>query len=139
MRLHATAVARRTRVGWRAVQLRGPSGAGKSDLALRLISQGWWLVGDDYLEAWRSGEGLFVSAAETIAGLIEVRHLGVTPLPALPSARAALLIDCVREAERLPEPARETIEGVFLPRLELVALQPSAVAKVDLALRRALS
>ena len=136
MRLHATAVARATSAGWRAALLRGPSSAGKSDLALRLIGQGWRLVGDDYIEAWRSGGRLYVSASEPIAGLMEVRHLGVLGQPPLPSARAVLLVDCVRDAERLPEPAREAVEGVALPRLELVALEPSAPAKVELALAR---
>ena len=88
MRLHATAVARATSAGWRAALLRGPSSAGKSDLALRLIGQGWRLVGDDYIEAWRSGGRLYVSASEPIAGLMEVRHLGVLGQPPLPSARA---------------------------------------------------
>ena len=136
MRLHATAVARATSAGWRAALLRGPSSAGKSDLALRLIGQGWRLVGDDYIEAWRSGGRLYVSASEPIAGLVEVRHLGVLGQPPLPCARAVLMIDCVRDAERLPEPAREVIEGVDLPRLELVALEPSAPAKVELALAK---
>ena len=136
MRLHATAVARATSAGWRAALLRGPSSAGKSDLALRLIGQGWRLVGDDYIEAWRSGGRHFVSASEPIAGLMEVRHLGVLGQPPLPSARAVLLVDCVRDAERLPEPAREAVEGVALPRFELVALEPSAPAKVELALAR---
>ena len=136
MRLHATAVARATSAGWRAALLRGPSSAGKSDLALRLIGQGWRLVGDDYIEAWRSGGRLYVSASEPIAGLMEVRHLGVLGQPPLPSARAVLLVDCVRDAERLPEPAREAVEGVALPRFELVALEPSAPSKVELALAR---
>ena len=119
MRLHATAVARATSAGWRAALLRGPSS-----------------VGDDYIEAWRSGGRLYVSASEPIAGLMEVRHLGVLGQPPLPSARAVLLVDCVRDAERLPEPAREAVEGVALPRFELVALEPSAPAKVELALAR---
>ena len=78
MILHATAVATATGQGWRAVLLRGPSGSGKSDLALRLMERGWRLVGDDYVEAWASGAGLFAAPASRLAGVIEARGVGLT-------------------------------------------------------------
>ena len=59
------------------------SGAGKSDLALRALQAGWRLVADDYALVWRSGEGLWARAPETIVGRIEARGLGVVPEPAL--------------------------------------------------------
>ncbi len=139
MRLHATAVARHTGQGWRAVLLRGPSGAGKSDLALRLLSQGWRLIGDDYVEAWASGGVVFCAPSDRIAGLMEVRAVGVTAQRFLGCARAVLIVDCGSEPERLPEPQTEEVAGVELTRLALSALEPSAPAKVELALLRALS
>ena len=77
--LHATAVA----IDGRAVLLRGPSGSGKSDLALRLIDAGARLVADDQSELSRRGDVLMVRAPATIAGLIEVRGLGILRLDAL--------------------------------------------------------
>ncbi|WP_296817709.1 HPr kinase/phosphorylase [Brevundimonas sp.] len=138
--MHATAVAGWTRKGWRSVLLRGPSGAGKSDLAFRLMGRGWRLVGDDYVEVWASGNGLFVGPSERIAGLMEVRSLGLVGVRALCPARAVLLVDCATgPLERLPEPQTETLEGVRLPRLALDPFETSAPDKTILALSRALA
>lgn len=141
MRLHATCVALPHRRGWRAVLLRGPSGAGKSDLALRLIDAGARLVADDQTEIARRGRTLLATAPPSIAGLIEVRGLGIVPLPRdrrRASARIALLVDLVPpdRIERLPEPARETLLGVDLPVLALFPFEASAPAKLRLALQQ---
>ncbi|HJZ14329.1 MAG TPA: hypothetical protein VJ251_02575, partial [Stellaceae bacterium] len=82
--VHATAIA----IDGRAVLLRGPSGAGKSDLALRLIDGGARLVADDQAELRRAGERVMVRAPAEIAGLIEVRGIGI--LQVEPLAEAAL-------------------------------------------------
>jgi serine kinase of HPr protein (carbohydrate metabolism regulator) len=134
MILHASAVATATASGWRAVLLRGPSGSGKSDLALRLMERGWRLVGDDYVEAWASGDGLFVAPAPRIAGVIEARGVGLTGAAHLLLARAGLVVDCETPADRLPDPRAETIDGVALPRLSLSALEASAPRKIAAAL-----
>ena len=133
-RLHATAVARLAQGNWRAVLLRGPSGSGKSDLALRLIGRGWRLVGDDYVDVWASGGGLYVAPAPRIGGVIEARGLGLIAAPRLDLASVALLIDCDAVVERLPDPVTETLAGVTVPRLTLAALEASAPDKVDAAL-----
>ena len=59
------------------VLLRGPPGSGKSDLALRLISDGARLVADDRAELTVDSGQITVSPPSEIAGLIEVRGLGV--------------------------------------------------------------
>ncbi len=139
--VHATCVALRQGRSWRAVLLRGPSGAGKSDLALRLIEAGARLVADDQTHLAQKGGGLIATAPPALAGLIEVRGVGIVKLSRtqlLASAPVALLVDLVApdQVERLPEPTRETLQEVDVPRLALTPFEASAVAKLRLALGR---
>jgi HPr kinase/phosphorylase len=125
--VHASAVL----IGDRAVLVRGPSGAGKSRLVLELIWAGQagpldaaMLVGDDrvHLEA-RDGR-LWVRPAPELAGLIEVRGLGIRRLDHAASALVGWVVDLdAPDADRLPAPAalRTVINGVELPRLPVGA------------------
>ena len=132
--LHGTAIA------WNgeAVLLSGAPGAGKSDLAWRILENdpAARLVGDDRLEWQVEGGALWLSAPETLAGLIEIRGLGILTLPYAPKARLRLLIELVSRAEvpRLPLPAFREVESVPVPLLRLHAFDASAPAKVALAL-----
>ena len=130
--IHATAVA----IGGRAVLLRGPSGSGKSDLALRLIDAGAELIADDQCELTRRGEAIVVRAPATIAGLLEVRGIGIVRLAPCAAAPLALIADLVppERLERLPELGRETIHGVAVPVLALAPFEASAAAKLRLAM-----
>ncbi|MCA0301930.1 MAG: serine/threonine protein kinase [Proteobacteria bacterium] len=139
MNVHATCVALRLGRTWRGVLLRGPSGAGKSDLALRLVDEGARLVADDRTDLAVQGGRLVATAPRTIAGLLEVRGLGIVSLPAgrvAPRVAVALLVDLVapRRIERMPSPAREKLMGVTLPVLALAPFEASAAAKLRLAL-----
>ena len=140
--LHATCVALDGRDGPLGVLLRGPSGAGKSDLALRLIDRGARLVADDLCEVTvedgAAGPRLIARAPAEIAGVLEVRGLGIAEVPSLAQAPVALIVDLVapEEVERLPDAATEEILGVDLPRLALDPFEAAAPAKLDLALRR---
>ncbi len=141
MFVHATSVAMKTGRRWRAVLLRGPSGSGKSDLALRLIEGGARLIADDQTHLAKKGHALIASPPPALAGMIEVRGVGIVKLARgqlLAEAALALLVDLVRpeEVERMPEPARETLQDVALPRLALAAFEASTVAKLRLALAR---
>jgi HPr kinase/phosphorylase len=131
--IHATAVA----IDGRAVLLRGAPGAGKSDLALRLIDAGARLVADDQSELCRRGGAIIVHAPATIAGLIEVRGLGIVRIESLSEAPIALIADLVAadEVERLPERRTETILGLLLPLIAIAPFEASAAAKLRLALR----
>ena len=121
------------------VLLRGPSGIGKSDLALRLIDRGAVLVADDQVLLERDGERLLASAPESLAGLLEVRGLGILQFPHQEKAPIKLVIDLVeiREMERLPESVTEDFLGISLPLWTLSAREASADIKVRLAMQRA--
>jgi len=121
--IHASAVL----IGPKAALIRGPAGAGKSRLAFALIEAARAgtlpfarLVADDraHIEA-RAGR-LLVHPAPALAGLIEVRGLGIRRLPYEPVAAVGLVVDLAApDADRHParEAAETVIEGVTLPRL----------------------
>ena len=133
---HGTAVA----IDGEAVLLRGPSGAGKSDLALQLIDRGARLVADDQTLLRRVGDRVIAAAPPTIAGLIEIRGIGIITVEATDAAPLFLIADLIPlgEVERMPERTFETILGVSVPLVVLAALEASAAAKLRL-LRRALA
>ena len=135
--IHTTAVALVTAAGPRAVLLRGPSGSGKSDLGLRLIDAGARLVADDQSDLRREGEVIIVRAPAVIAGLIEVRGIGIVRVEPLAEAPLALIADLMapKAIERLPLPATERLLDVELPRIAVAPFEASAAAKVALALR----
>ncbi|HUB94624.1 MAG TPA: HPr kinase/phosphatase C-terminal domain-containing protein [Stellaceae bacterium] len=119
------------------VLLRGPSGSGKSDLALRLIEEGAVLIADDQTVLSPDGPALMMSAPAELAGLLEVRGLGIIRVPRVTRARLRLVFDLVpeREIERLPEPRSVTFAGVAVPLLALAPAAASATARLRLALR----
>lgn len=129
--IHASAVL----VGDRAVLIRGPSGAGKSRLAFDLILAGRagqiapaMLIGDDRLHVEsRPGEGqrhVLVRPSRALAGLIEIRGLGIRRIDFAPEAIVGLVVDLdAEDAARLPaaRALRTTITGVVLPRVPVAA------------------
>lgn len=119
-----------------AILLRGPSGSGKSDLALRLIDRGAALIADDYTEILADGGRILASPPAPLAGLLEIRGLGIIRLPCRHNVPVAVIFDLVAEetVERMPEPMRETLLGVELPVFRLAPFPASAVAKVHYAL-----
>jgi serine kinase of HPr protein (carbohydrate metabolism regulator) len=132
--IHASAVL----VGARAVLIRGPSAAGKSRLAWELIEAGRSgavrfarLVGDDRVHLRVAGGRLLVRPADTLAGLIELRGVGILRLDHEACAVVGLVVDlAAADAVRLPERGETIIEGIATPRL---AVAP-AVAALPLVL-----
>ena len=125
--IHASAVL----VGARAVLIQGPSGSGKSHLALALLQAGnggmlpfTRLVADDRAELEAVHGRLLVRPASTLAGLIEVRGLGIRRVPYEPLAVVGWVVELASaEAQRLPETASQSVEigQVRLPRLAVAA------------------
>ena len=121
--VHASAV----RVGARAVLIRGPSGAGKSRLAFDLILADRAgqlpqavLVGDDRVHLDTRDGQLVVRPVRQLAGLIEIRGLGIRRCDFVSEAIVGLVVDLsAPEAERLPPPEalRTEILGVWIPKI----------------------
>ena len=122
------------------VLLCGPSGSGKSDLALRLVDDGASLVADDRVDIVRRAGALWASAPASLAGLLEVRGIGIVRLDGRAGrcakrARLGLVVDLTDRAriERLPESATREFHGLGLPRIEIDPWTASAPAKLRLA------
>jgi len=125
--IHASAVL----IGARAVLIRGPAGSGKSRLALALLEAEHRvrlpfvrLIGDDRVQVEAEHGRLLVRSAPALAGLIEVRGLGIRRVPYEPLALVGFLMDLGdSEAVRLPDSASQHAEiaGVSLPRLAVAA------------------
>jgi HPr kinase/phosphorylase len=121
--VHASAVL----VDDRAVLIRGPSGSGKSHLAFDLILAGRAgqipsavLIGDDRVHLQVSGKELVVRPAPELAGLIEIRGLGIRRCEFASQAKVGLVVDLwAGDAERLPPVAamQTTIYGIKIPRV----------------------
>lgn len=130
--LHATCVA----IHGHGVLILGQSSAGKSDLALRLIDRGAELVSDDYTIVRRDVGALVASPPSRIAGMIEVRGIGLVTMPHLPACPVRLCVDLDGKAERMPDDHHITVAGLSLPVIALSAHEPSAPIKVELALKQ---
>jgi len=123
--IHASAVL----IERRAVLIRGPSGAGKSRLALDLILAGRagqipaaMLVGDDRVHLEAHGDQLTVSPAPQLAGLIEIRGLGIRRCEYAAEAVVGMVVDLsAPDAERLPPPEAllACVHGVEIPRIPI--------------------
>jgi serine kinase of HPr protein (carbohydrate metabolism regulator) len=121
--VHASAV----KVGDCAVLIRGPSGAGKSRLAFDLILAGRAglvpnavLVGDDRVRLDTHGRQIVVRPVRELAGLIEIRGLGIRACDFAEEAIVGLVVDLsAADAERLPPPKAflTEISGIQIPRI----------------------
>ncbi len=129
--LHATSVA----IGGWAVLIEGPSGSGKSDLALRLIDRGAVLIADDQTRVSIEPDGLYACAPATIAGLLEVRGVGIVTVPYMQKAKVALAVR-IGAPERMPDAVEErVIDGHRIAAMTAAAVEASAPIKVEHMLR----
>jgi serine kinase of HPr protein (carbohydrate metabolism regulator) len=136
---HAGLIARRVGGWWRGVLIEGPSAAGKSDLTLRALAEGFRLVADDRVLVFVSQGRLFGRPPAALTGLVEVRGVGVMPLPCLRFAQIVLAARCVsspRDEERFADLTCGSIMGIDVPILDFWPLAASAPAKLTSALER---
>ena len=126
--MHGSCVAR----DGAGVLIVGPSGAGKSDLALRLLNRGFVLVADDQVDI---ADG-FARAPDALAGMLEVRGLGIVRLPYVSGVVLKLVVALAGQSERMPSTERHA--ALDLPLVRLKASGASAPDRVALALDCAL-
>jgi HPr kinase/phosphorylase len=123
--VHASAVL----VGARALLIRGPSGAGKSRLALELIDAARCgrprfarLVGDDRVHLEAVHGRLLVRPAPALAGLIELRGVGILRRDYEPCAVVGMVVDLgAADAQRLPDRPTIALDGIEIPRLAVAS------------------
>ena len=129
--VHATCVA----FGDTGILICGPSGAGKSDLALRLIEAGAALVADDRVALSAERGDLHAAAPPALAGLLEIRGIGLVELPCVSRVVVRLVGDIVYPGpvERLPPPAWFEYLGIRVPQVAVAPFEQSAVAKLRIA------
>ena len=116
--------------GPRAILIRGPAGSGKSHLVLQALAAAETglfafarLVADDRVELAAAHGRLIARPAPELAGLLEVRGLGIRRLAYEPMAVVAFVCDLDDpHPQRMPDGSSTTvIEGIALPRLSVPA------------------
>ena len=113
------------------VLLLGQPESGKSDLLLRLIDRGFILVADDRVVV----EAGHARPPEALAGLIELRGLGLLRMPYLAPVPLRLVLElrsAIAEPVRLPEP--RTHPTLDVPLLQIWPFAASACLRIEIAL-----
>ena len=143
--IHASCVA----MGNQGILIRGASGSGKSTLCLQLIdAEGYGLgrkalrarlVADDQVELFPRKGKLVAHPPASLAGLIEIRGVGILATTFKKSVVLKLVVDLLppNQVERLPDQADQQteIEGVKLARIAIATGNPAATAIVRSALQ----
>lgn len=122
-------------IGGRGVLIEGLPGSGKSSLALALIDRGAQLVGDDGVTLEVRDGHLRASPPPNIAGLIEVRNVGLLPLPTAADVPVTLVLALDPQAPRFIENAEQAERGgVAIPLVRLWPDSPVLHLRAELAL-----
>jgi len=148
--LHATCLQLSSGLRTLGILLRGQPGSGKSALALSLLDQPGsglasdsppvtaQLVSDDQVVLSNAGGKLLAKSPGAIAGLLEVRGLGILEVHAIAQdAVIGLVIDHAPATSlpRLPELSRMDLCGITLPHHHIDFGMPDAPARVRLLAR----
>lgn len=130
--IHASAVL----IGARALLIRGGAGSGKSSLVFAFVEAAQAaritfarLVADDRALVEAAHGRLLVRPVPELAGMLEIRGLGIRRVPYEPAAVVSHVVDlAVAGAARIPEEAerRAAICGIILPRLVVAPTADSA-------------
>ncbi|MCL6249575.1 HPr kinase/phosphatase C-terminal domain-containing protein [Altererythrobacter sp. KTW20L] len=120
----------------RAVLIEGPPGSGKSSLALALIDRGATLVGDDGVILEQRDGHLWASPPPAIAGLLEVRNVGLVEFPTA-DGPVGLVLRLDPAAPRYVEEAdREVMLGAEVPVITLYPDSPALFLRAEWAVRK---
>ncbi len=123
-------------VGGRAILIEGPPGSGKTSLALMLIDRGAQLIGDDGVSLQLRSGRLWASPVPNIAGLIEIRNVGIFQL-ATTQAPISLCLTLTSDAPRFIERADTAmVEGFPLPTLKFDGSGAASAIRAEHALQR---
>ncbi len=124
-------------INGRAVLIEGPPGSGKSSLALALIDRGAVLVSDDGVLLNEADGRIRARPHPRIAGLLEVRNLGLVSMPTVADVPVALVLVLDHAAERYVEVAESDMRaGCRVPLLRLWPESPVLALRAELALAR---
>lgn len=98
-------------------------------------------MADDRVDLACEGDTLLARCPPALAGLLEVRGVGILRVPAVADTQVALAVDLLPggEIDRLPEPRHRDYLGVRVPLLTLDPFRASAAAQVAFATRAAAS
>ncbi len=121
-------------IGGRGLLIEGPPGSGKSSLALALIDRGATLVGDDGVLLELRAQRLWALPPPNIAGLLEIRNVGLATLPAA-AVPVALVVRLDPAAPRQPEGAEQVVlAGASVPLIRLWPDTPALPLRAEWAL-----
>jgi HPr kinase/phosphorylase len=138
--VHGTAVA----IGDCGVLIRGRPGSGKSSLGLQLIDRPGYglgdhemrgcLIADDQVVVAESGVNLLLSPPPTIAGLLEIRSIGIVTVRHISNIVLSLIVDLMpwSEISRMPDVKElfTTFEGHHIQHLFVDAFDPAAPSRI---------
>ncbi|MBX2804496.1 MAG: HPr kinase/phosphatase C-terminal domain-containing protein [Hyphomicrobiales bacterium] len=139
IQIHGTCIA----LGEAAAVLTGPSGSGKSDLGLRFIHEtprelDPALIADDQVFVSQRNGRLIGRVPDTIAGRIEIRGVGIAPVPYRAEAQIRLFVELVdgKDVPRHPpEPLHaRLIHDISVPVISLAPFEASAPLKLRYAI-----
>jgi serine kinase of HPr protein (carbohydrate metabolism regulator) len=123
------------------ILIRGASGSGKSALVLELLAaepESARLVADDRVILTAANGRLLADVPAAIAGLIELRRVGLLRRSFVAPVVIRLVVDLVpaESVSRLPETAdaETAVEGIVLPRLALAVGRAGGALRVRVAL-----
>ena len=122
-------------IAGRALMIEGAPGSGKSSLALALIDRGATLIGDDGVMLTADGARVLISPHPRIAGLLEVRNLGLITRPVATTVPLALVLVLDAGAPRhIDAPDMVERAGVAVPMVRLWPDSPVLALRAEIAL-----
>lgn len=107
----------------------GDAGSGKSSFAAELISRGGELVSDDQVMVCEENGKLYADAAPKLAGVLELRDIGLVKVPYVASTQIHLVVECAKEKPQVKQ--YETF-NITLPCIVLDPAYPGNAAKLIL-------